>query len=141
LAKIRSVDLSSLINQFKDFSDVLGPEEIKILSDADILLSVTIPHDELRRLAYLLRSSQMQAKLTNLMSRLSYVFNMSVIDAYWENLIESKEVEGRDKRYIGLARDSKFRDIGETNAALETVKEHVNNVLWILKTIARSVKL
>jgi hypothetical protein len=31
------------MEQFGDFSKVLGPEEVKILSDADLLLRGTIP--------------------------------------------------------------------------------------------------
>ena len=136
--KIRSIDLSSLIEQFKDFTQVLGSEEIKILSDADLLLSGTIPHDEAGRMAYLSRSSQIQSKLNNLLSRISWILKMSVIDrdSYWGGLLESQEFEGRDKRFIALATDSKFRDMEETNSALEVIKDHTNNVLWILKTIA-----
>jgi hypothetical protein len=126
------------MEQFGDFSKVLGPEEVRILSDADLLLRGTIPHDESGRLAYLSKSSQVQSRLNNLLSRLSYVWSMSKIerDAYWGNLIDREEVEGRDKRYIALAKDHKFRDLEEINAALEVVKEHANNILWILKTIA-----
>jgi hypothetical protein len=137
LAKIRNIDLSDLTSQFKDFSKVLGPEEIRILSDADLLLHVTIPHDEPGKLAYLSKSAQIQSKLNNLLSRLSYVFNMTTIDrdSHLGDLIESKEIEGRDRRYLGLVRDPKFRDLEETVAALEVIKDHVNNTLWILKTV------
>jgi hypothetical protein len=138
MAKIRNVDLSSLTSQFTDFTKILGAEEIKILTDADLLLSGSIPHDEAGRLAYLSRSSQIQSKLNNLLSRLSYVFKMQTIDkdSYLGDLIESKEIEGRDRRYIALARDSKFRDLEETNSALEVVYNHINNILWVLKIIA-----
>jgi hypothetical protein len=137
MTKIRNVDLSNLTSQFKDFTSVLGSEEIKILSDADLLLSGTIPHDEPGRLAYLSRSSQIQSKLNNLLSRISYIKDMTIIDkdSYWGDLIDGKEFEGRDKRYIALARDSKFRDLEETCTALEIVKDHVNSTLWILKTV------
>ena len=137
MAKIRSIDLTDLMSQFRDFTQVLGPEEIKILTDADLLLKVTIPQDDTGRLAYLSRSASIQGTLNNLLSRLSYIHKLSVIDrdAFWGSLIESEEVEGRDKRFIGLSRNSKFRDLEETNAALETVRDHVLSVLWILKTV------
>jgi hypothetical protein len=138
MVKIRNVDLSDLVDQFKDFTKVLGPEEVKILSDADLLLHVTIPHDEPGKLAYLSKSAQIQSKLNNLLSRLSYIFNMTTIDrdSYWGNLIESQEVEGREKRYIALTRDPKFRDLEETKSALEVIRDHTSSLLWILKTIA-----
>lgn len=136
--KVRSVDLSELIGGFKDFTQVLGPEEIKILTDADLLLKGAIPHDDTGRLAYLSRSAQIQNNLNNLLSRLSYIWKMHTIDrdAYLGELIESQEVEGRDRRYFALTRNPKFRDLEETNSALETIRDHVNNVLWILKTVA-----
>jgi hypothetical protein len=135
---IRNIDLRDIVSQFKNWSDVLGPEELKILEDADLLLHVVIPSDDHGRLAYLSRTAQIQGKLNNLLSRLSYISKMSSIDrdAYWGEMIESKEVEGRDKRYIALATNPKLRDMEETNAALETIKEHTDNVLWILKTVA-----
>jgi hypothetical protein len=141
VTRIRSIDLSQLIDQFKDFTKVLGPEEIKILTDADLLLSGTIHHDEASKLAYLSKSSQIQSRLNNLLSRLTYIRSMSVLDrdAYWGGLLEAEEYEGRDKRYIALARDSKLRDLEETNAALEVVRDHVNNLTWILKTISSRV--
>ena len=136
--KLRSVDLSNLINQFVNWDKTLGPEEIKLLTDVDLLLHVVIPHDEAGRLAYLSKSSQLQGKLNNLLSRLSYIWKMSSIDrdAVWGELIESREVEGRDKRFVALATNPKFRDMEETNGALEVIKDHVNNTLWILKTIS-----
>ena len=138
MTKIRSIDLSQLVDQFKDFTRVLGPAEIKILTDADLLLSMTIPSDEMGRVAYLSKSAKIQSDLNNLLSRLTYIRSMSVLDrdAYWGSLLEAEEYEGRDKRFIALARDSKLRDLEETNAALEVVRDHVNNLTWILKTIA-----
>jgi hypothetical protein len=136
--KVRSISLTDLVSQFKNWESTLGPEELKILSDADMLLKVTIPQDEFGRLAYLSRSAQTQGQLNNLLSRLSYIFRMMTIerDAWFGDLIESQEVEGRDKRYVALARNPKFRDLEETNAALETIKDHVNSTSWLLKTIA-----
>jgi hypothetical protein len=137
MTKIRSIDLTDLMSQFRDFTQVLGPEEIKILTDADLLLKVTIPQDDTGRLAYLSRSAQIQNSLNNLLSRLSYIWKMHTIDrdAHLGQLIESEEVEGRDRRYFALTRNPKFRDQEETSAALEVIKDHVNNLLWILKTV------
>jgi hypothetical protein len=136
--KVRSIDLTGLTSQFKDFTQVLGAEEIKILTDADLLLSGTIPHDDFGKIAYLSKSAQVQSKLNNLLSRISYIHKMGLLDrdAYWGGLLEAEEFEGRDKRYIALAKDSKFRDLEETNSALEIVKDHTSSVLWIMKTIA-----
>lgn len=137
MSKIRTVNLQDIVSQFKNWDETLGPEEIKILSDADLLLHAVIPSDDSGKLAYLSKSTQIQAKLNNLLSRLSYIFKMNTIDrdAYLGDLIESKEAEGRDRRFLALVRNAKFRDLEETNSALETIKDHVNNVLWILKTV------
>jgi hypothetical protein len=135
--KVRSISLTGLMSQFKDWHAVLGVDEIQILTDADLLLTVTIPSDDFGKLAYLSRSSQIQGKLNNLLSRLSYIAKMTSIerDSFYGSLIESGEVEGREKKYIALATNPQYRDLEETNAALETIKEHVNSVLWILKII------
>jgi len=135
---VKTVDLRGVIAQFQDWSQTIGPAEIQLLQDVDLFLQIAIPHEQGEKFAYLSKSSRLQGQLNNLLSRLSYVFRMNSIerDAYWGELLESREYEGRDKRYIALSMNPKFRDVEETNASLEIIKDHVNNLMWILKTIA-----
>lgn len=134
---VKSVNLIDLLDKFTGFGDILGPKEIQILNDADILLKGTLPIDEPGRLAYLSRNAQIQSELNNLLSRVSYIQNQAELEKnfYWGGLLREEEYEGKDKFTIALSQDSKLFDMVRTINALDVIKSHVNNLYWTAKTI------
>ena len=139
---IRNVDLRDLMAQFSGFERTLGPEEYRILEEADQFLRVTIPIDDAGRVAYLSKSAALQASLNNLMSRVSIVHNMHKIDkdSYWGRLIAGRDYEGKDKWFEALSGDPRLRDMEETFQTFSVLIGHINNVLWSIKTISSRLR-
>jgi hypothetical protein len=137
MRKKLTVDLKDILDKFHGFEESLGPAELQVLKDADILLKGTIPIDEPGRLAYLSRSAQMLSSLNNLLSRISFVHGQYSLEknVYWGHLIKEQEYEGRDKWVVALSEDNQLADMERLTTALDVTKSHVNNLHWIIKTI------
>jgi hypothetical protein len=137
MRKKYSVDLKDILNRFEGFEESLGPAEMQVMHDADLLLKGTIPSDETGRLAYLSRSAQVLSSLNNLLSRISFVHSQYTIEknVHWGRLINEEGYEGRDKWVTALSQDTQLADMEKVTTALAAAKDHVNNLQWIIKTI------
>jgi len=131
------VNLKDILNKFNDFEHILGPAELQILKDADILLKGTIPTDPAGRMAYLARNSQVQSSINNLLSRLDYIINQEELEKniYWGRLLYDEEYEGKDKWVIAVSQDLRLVDMTRVLNTLNVVKSHANNLYWTLKTL------
>jgi hypothetical protein len=132
-----NVNLEVLMSQFEDFSHTIGPAEYQILENAEQFLNITIPIDEAGKLAYRSKSASIQGKLNNLLSRVSQVHNMHAIDkeAYWGQVFKDYDSKGKDRFSEALACDPRLRDMQETYMTFSVLKDHINNVLWSVKTV------
>lgn len=134
---MKLIPLQELLEKFKSFENSFGPEELKVLLNAELLLKGQIPMDLAGKHAYVSKSGQVQGDLNTLLARLNYILSQSELekDKYWGKLLYDEEYEGRDRWKIALANDQRLFDMEATCRALTSARDYINDMTWSVKTV------